>query len=907
MMKNLALALMIAFILVSACNGFGSVAFSTKSTERGADTLGAAASALNENRTTRQPSYGLPVGSHYQLVIGVNKTCPAASAILADLVGQDGGQVVDEVSMGGETVALVADVPASNRSLVSKEAQLRGLARYVEPRTQFRIQFEPNDPYYSLQWAPRKIEVNWAWNLTQGNSSVLVGIVDTGIDYTHPDLLGNYVALGYDWVDKTANPLDDNGHGTLVAGIIAAAINNGIGVAGLAQVRIMAEKALNATGWGDEVDLANAIGDAVNKGARILSNSWGSDFDSGLIHDAIRYAYANGVLIIAAAGNYNTDVPVYPAAYPEVVSVAATDEYDLKADFSSWGDWIELSAPGVHIYSTMPTYHVTLNDEGFQANYDYASGTSMACPQVSGVAALVWSRFPSATRDWVREQLRLSADSVGSSLYFGYGRVNALKAVGQAPSTHDVVLYGYEVPKYVQPGDEVLFNVTVLNFGLSDESGVDVQLLVDGFQTDSATLPYLPSSSSSVVTLKWRPETARAYNVTFYAVPVPGETDTANNVVSLTVDVYFLVTVSPTSGPVGTTVTVYGRNFAPNSQVAVSFNDMFIGTAPTDSSGDFTFTFNIPVSSAEVQLVKATDLVTTAQSNFTVVDATPLTVQVDTGAVHFRSETVTFHVQTVFKGQAVNATLASALLYKPDGTSELLTGQALALGLYDITYGLPSDAEPGLYTLTVNANYTTDTVESVGASLKSFLVSQTLSGWNAVLVEVNGTVGTIRTDLGVMEMNLNQINATLLSIQGNTATLLTNIGTMQTGLDTLQLKLTAINGTAATLQTVLGTVNGTVATVKDQLATIVIPGVGQVEEKVTGLEETRQSWTTPEYVILAVAIATAAVAIVSVVVGLRRGRARAVALEPSTSEPNPSARVKSSIDNPTYGDAVLVP
>jgi hypothetical protein len=193
-----------------------------------------------------------------------------------------------------------------------------------------------------------------------------------------------------------------------------------------------------------------------------------------------------------------------------------------------------------------------------------------------------------------------------------------------------------------------------------------------------------------------------------------------------------------------------------------------------------------------------------------------------------------------------------------------------------------------LYALSVTANYTNDTVESVGAFFKSFLVSETLSGWNAVLVSVNGTMGIVRTDLGVMEVNLNQINATLQSIHGDTATLITNIGTIETGLFTLQLNVTAINGTTASLQTILGTVNGTVTGINDQIATILIPKVGQLEANVTGLEETRAAWTTPQYVILAVALTAAAAAIVSVVVASRKKKPSTVEPKASTPEPNPS-------------------
>jgi|GEM_PF-1025624 thermitase len=888
MLKSLALILIIMFILASICNFSGSVALSAQNGEHRADATGANTSAPGENKLLEQSSFASSDGSDRQLIVGLNKTCSGASTGLAGLVGQIGGKVVADVLMGGQTDAVVVDVPASNYSIVGKEAELSGLARYVEPNLQFRAQFEPNDPYYSLQWTLPKIKANWAWNLTKGNSSVLVCVVDTGIDYTHPDLVNNYVALGYDWVHNDANPLDDNGHGTHVAGIIAAQMNNGLGVAGLAQVKIMAEKALNSTGWGDEVDLAYAITDAVSKGAKILSNSWGSDSDSGLIHDAIQYAYSKGVLIIAAAGNNDTNTPFYPAAYPEVISVAATDQFDSKVGFSNWGNWIELAAPGVDVYSTMPTYHVTLNDQGLASNYDYLSGTSMACPQVAGVAALVWSMFPNASRDWVREQLRSSADNLGSSLYFGFGRVNARKAVEQAPSAHDVALYNYEAPSHVQPGDDVLFNVSVLNFGLSDEFNVGVELLVNGLQTDFATVPSLPSGSSSNVTLAWMPPTAQTYNVTFYVSPVSGETNTANNVVSLTIDVYFLVAVNPNGGPVGTTVTVNGRDFTPEGQVAVSFNDMFIGTAPTDSAGSFTFTFNVPVSSADVQLVKATDLTVTAQANFTVLDVTPLNVQVDTGVIHFRGETVTFYVQTVFKGQAVSAAITGAVLYEPDGTNETLTAQALAPGLYRVTYELPNDAPSGLYALSVTANYTDETVESLGAFFKSFLVSETLSGWNAVLVGANGTMGTIRTDLGILQVNLNQINATLENIHGDTATLTTNIGTIEAGLFTLQPNVTAINGTTATIQTIIGSINGTVTGINDEIATILVPRVGQLEANITGLQETRGSWTTPQYVILAVALAATVAALISIVVASRKKRASTVEPQASTSEPKES-------------------
>jgi len=705
-----------------------------------------------------------------RVIVGLNKTRPEAYSRLADLVKQVGGEVVDDVSIEGRPIALVANVPANSYPFLMKMALAGGLSRYVEPSTEFRAQFTPNDPYYSYQWAPAKIQADWAWNVTAGNSSVLVGIVDTGIDYGHPDLVANYVPLGYNWVNNSSDPRDDNGHGTHVAGIIAATINNGIGIAGLAQVHIMAEKALNATGWGDEVDLSKAIIHAVNQGAKILSNSWGSYSDSSLIHDAIGYAYNHTVLVVAAAGNDNSNAPMYPAAYPEVVSVAATDQFDFPASFSNWGDWIDISAPGVQVYSTMPTYHVTLNDYPYHKSmdYDYLSGTSMACPHVSAVAALIWSEFSSASRNWVRKQLMLSADDLGTpgfDMFYGWGRVNASNAILQGPSQ--------------------------------------------------------------------------------------------------------LLTLTPSSGSVGTALTVEGRGFTPLTPVAVTFNDMFIGSVTTDVFGDFNFTFNVPVSQTGRQVVKAYDSFVNGTSDFTVVDVSPLNIQLESGALHFGGEIITFYAQTAFRGEPVNATITGSLLYKPDGTTDMLTFEPVATGIYKGLYTLQSEAQTGSYALSVTALYETGTVESRGTSFSSFLVSPTLSGWNALLVGLNGTVATVKTDLGLVQVQFDEINASLAGFSGDMATLNSTLGTIRTDLDTIDLKITVINGTTATIQTILGTINGTVTSINDQTATIMVPKIGQVQIDISGLKQTSAAWTIPQYIIAAAA-AIAAVGAIAAVALLRR-------------------------------------
>jgi len=808
-------------------------------------------------------------GDPCRLVIGVNRTRPWAYDDLTNLVVKTGGKSVSKVSVEGQAIAMVVDVPLGNLSFLWNEAQAAGLARYMEPNMVFKAQFIPNDPYYSNQWALPRIQADWAWNKTAGNSSIIVAVIDTGIDYNHPDLKNNYVALGYDWVNNDNDPLDDNGHGTHVSGIIGAELNNAVGIAGIAQVSIMAEKALNSTGYGFEIDLAYAIIDAVLEGARILSNSWGGDFDSSLIHDAIQYAYENGVLVLAAAGNSNANSKVYPAAYDEVVAVAATDQLDNKAAFSNWGSWIAVSAPGVQVYSTMPTYHVTYNDPPYSRNlsYDYLSGTSMACPQAAGVAALIWSGVPNATRNWVRGQLSFTADDLGDlgfDVIYGSGRVNARKAVEQEPLQHDLFLFRYDAPTHVQPGDMIPFSVTVLNFGSNSESNVNVSLLVDGSIIDSAVVDYLAIDSFANVMLLWNPLESRTYDVTLYVLPVASETIINDNVISVTVNIHSLVTLNPSRGPVGTGVTVTGVEFTPNGLVSLTFNDMFLGYAATDEFGDFAFTFNVPFSTAETWVVKVFDANVFAEANFTVVDVTPLNVQVDVGAIHFRGEIVTFHVYTACNGNPVNATVTSALLYKPDGSNETLTAQSVAQGLSKVSYMLPSDAQTGSYALVVIAGYSANTVQSKGTAFKSFLVSPTFSGWNALLIGVNEGVGVILTDLGLVNVRFDALNATLMRIEGESVMLNSSLGTIQSDLDTIGFKVTAINGTTATIETVVGTINGTVTSIKDEKATIMIQGIGQVESDVSSLKAAREMWTTPQYVILASALAAAAAALLSV-------------------------------------------
>jgi thermitase len=457
-----------------------------------------------------------------ELIVGVEGLKNQTQALKKTILNE-GGTITGTISTAEKVQAITVKVPIIYAYSFAERLQKNGLAKYVEPNLKAEAFFTPNDPYWPNQWGPKKIEAESAWDTMIGLSSILVAIVDTGIAYTHADLTTNYVSLGYDWVNEDANPMDDNGHGTHCAGIVAAQINNSIGIAGLAQVHIMTEKVLDSGGWGYYSWVSQGIIHATDQGAKIISMSLGGSSDSQALHDAVKYAYDHGVLIVAAAGNTATDEKHYPAAYDEVIAVTATDSSDNLASFSTFGDWVELAAPGVDIYSTYPSN-----------SYTYMSGTSMACPHVTGVAALTWSLFTNYTRDQIRKLLRRSTDDLGETgfdRYYGYGRVNARRALQGLPE-HDISISEWQHPHRVDPGQSVIFNVTVSNFGTKNETDISTQLFINETLTDSTTIAFLAVDSSANVSFPWTATTLGNYNVTCYIVPVPEENLTENNIAS---------------------------------------------------------------------------------------------------------------------------------------------------------------------------------------------------------------------------------------------------------------------------------------------------------------------------------------------------------------------------------------
>ena len=457
-----------------------------------------------------------------ELVIGLNDARQNGDSKLADLARDFGGELVNTVSMDGEINAVVVDVPREIIPSFVSEVEATGLSKYIEPNLKAEIDLAPNDPIWSDQWGPSIIEADYAWNTTFGDPSILVAVIDTGINWEHPDLAANYVPLGYDWVNNDADPMDDMGHGTHCAGIIGAVINNSIGIAGLAQVRIMAEKALDQYGRGSEDDLANAIIHAVDQGADILSNSWGLFGESLLVREAVEYAYAQGALLVAAAGNDVSEYSQSPASCWEVIAVTATNSIDEPAWFTNFGDWVELAAPGTGIRSTW-----------MKEEYVEASGTSMSTPHVAGVAALIWSQFPNMTHNQVRVQLRSTVEDLGNpgfDQFYGYGRINARKAVEQSLPDHDLILLYQGMPSVLKPSEAATFNCTLLNFGANSESNITARLLVNDNVARYVSVNHLASGESTTISFEWTPSVEGSYNITLYVMPVDNEISTGNNV-----------------------------------------------------------------------------------------------------------------------------------------------------------------------------------------------------------------------------------------------------------------------------------------------------------------------------------------------------------------------------------------
>jgi subtilisin family serine protease len=282
-----------------------------------------------------------------------------------------------------------------------------------------------NNPQRQV-YAPSMIELPWAWNYTMGSNGIKVAVVDSGVLATHPEFAGR-VLPGYDFVNNDTDATDDFGHGTHVAGIIAAGANNEIGMVGVCpNCSIIPVKVLNESNQGTWSAVAAGILFAVDAGANVINLSLGGSTDSQVVADAVHYATVHNVLVVAAAGNVRSNEPFYPAALDEVVGVAATRNDDTIWSLSNYGYFVEVSAPGYAVYSTYNNLGNTYS------GYNYMSGTSMAAPHVSGLAGLLFSQNPNLTIAQVRSLLQLTSVDLGDpgrDDHFGYGRIDAFAAL----------------------------------------------------------------------------------------------------------------------------------------------------------------------------------------------------------------------------------------------------------------------------------------------------------------------------------------------------------------------------------------------------------------------------------------------------------------------------------------------
>ena len=357
-------------------------------------------------------------------------------------------QGLDPGATIGSTGAVLVKAPAGNEAQLIRELSSNPNVEYAEPDV--LVTAAMGDPFFERQYALRNVKQSFtntagtttvpagtedadvdaveAWDIADGKG-IKVAIVDSGVVMDHEDISSKVVARA-NFSDKRIDvpaDYDRYGHGTHVAGIVAAK-HNSVGVAGVCpDCTILDAKVLNDSGAGSSSSVAKGVDWAVANGAKVINMSLGQRVSSRTLETAVKNAWNKGVVIVAAAGNAGTQAQIYPGAYSKVIAVAATDNKDVKAPFSSYGKWVDVAAPGVDVYSTFPNHEFVL---GVQNNrhtgYDMASGTSMASPIVAGIAALVWSADDDATNASVREDIESTADRIkGTGTYWEHGRVDA--------------------------------------------------------------------------------------------------------------------------------------------------------------------------------------------------------------------------------------------------------------------------------------------------------------------------------------------------------------------------------------------------------------------------------------------------------------------------------------------------
>lgn len=360
------------------------------------------------------------------------KTRTATTRKLLKFKPKDKTQAVNTEVVTLEKNASIVDAIKIYENLPTVESVSENIVMYATAT--------PNDPAFNQQWALKKIQAETAWNTTKGNSTIMVAVIDSGVDYTHPDLAG-HVSQGYDFFNNDNNPMDTCGHGTHVSGIIGAVTNNNVGIAGTNwNVNIMAIKALGTVGdkcGSNGASVINSIYYAADNGADIINMSLGGPgtCTSSTPHQqAINYARNRGVTVIVAAGNENSDASTkVPASCAGVITVGATGANDERASYSNFGSVVSLSAPGGNKTGgscTSSNCILSTFIQSGQQGYAAAAGTSMAAPYVAGAAALLLSANSNLSPDQIKNILMTSADPISTDQPIG-PRLNLARAIQQ--------------------------------------------------------------------------------------------------------------------------------------------------------------------------------------------------------------------------------------------------------------------------------------------------------------------------------------------------------------------------------------------------------------------------------------------------------------------------------------------
>lgn len=376
------------------------------------------------------------------LATPAHATLPGFCFLAPRVAAESGALVRGDASVvrgaGGAVVGRIPALGAVEAAFPTRAARdegvraLRAAGVVAQPEHVYTAtSTKPNDPMLKWQWGLAKVGAQKAWDRDIGTSSpVLVAVLDTGVDLKHPDLLG-HVTAGKNVADNTDDPTDNHGHGTHVAGIIAASTNNKVGVAGMSWgAQVLAVKVLGADGAGSDCDIALGIVDAVQAGAKVLNLSLGADGApcDQVTQAAIDYALRQGALPVIAAGNgaKKGNKSSSPANCDGAFPVGATDANDRVAAFSTHQPYVAISAPGVSVLSTY------LDAKTGKHTYAFLSGTSMATPMVAGLAALLLSEHGTWTPQQVRDRIVATADDKGArgkDPYYGAGRINAARAL----------------------------------------------------------------------------------------------------------------------------------------------------------------------------------------------------------------------------------------------------------------------------------------------------------------------------------------------------------------------------------------------------------------------------------------------------------------------------------------------